>query len=206
VVGECGSGAEAIDAVRQCKPDILLLDIQMPDMDGFQVLEQLGTVSPKPVIFATAHDQYAIKAFETNALDYLLKPFDDARFGLALERAKVNIRTGNSSAGRFALRETGRVTMIEVAAIDWIEAQDYYACLHLGQKTHLMRKSLSELEMELDASAFCRIHRSTIVNVSRVAGLRLAPSGEYDVLMTSGLELRLSRTYRRRLQEMLGAD
>jgi two-component system LytT family response regulator len=206
VVGECGSGNAAVGAVRRLKPDILFLDIQMPDIDGFQVLEQLGAVSPKIVIFATAHSQYAIKAFEANALDYLLKPFDDARFAVALERAKLDLKKGNFPSGRIVLRESGRITIIEVAAVDWIEAQDYYACLHVGQKTHLMRKSLNELEMELDSSAFRRIHRSAIVNISRVTGLRLAQSGEYDVLLANGLELRLSRTYRRRLQDMLGVS
>ena len=204
VVGECGSGSSAIDAVRKLRPDIVFLDIQMPDMDGFQVLEQLGSASPGAVIFATAHDQYALKAFDANVLDYLLKPFDDTRFELALERAKANLRSGNSSARRIVLRETGRVTIIEATAIDWIEAQDYYACIHAGPKSHLLRKSLSDLELELDPAVFCRIHRSTIVNVGRVAGLRLGSGGEYDVVLSDGLELRLSRTYRQRLQAMLG--
>jgi len=205
VVGECASGAEAVQAARELKPDILILDIKLPDFDGFEVLEQLGANAPKAVVFVTAYDQYAIKAFEAHALDYLLKPFEDARFALALERAKANVRQSRPDAGRIVLRESGRITLIEVASIDWIEAQDYYACLHVGSKTHLLRKTLGEFEAELAPLTFCRVHRSAIVNIQRVTALQLDSAGEYEILLSSGQKLRLSRTYRKQLQSRLAS-
>ena len=153
IVAECGSGAEALTEIRSKKPDLVFLDVQMPECDGFDVLELLGAELPPAVIFVTAYDQYALRAFEAGALDYLLKPFDNARFDRALARAKERIAHANSAAkkaDRFAIKSTGQVSFVNIAEIDWIEAADYYACLHVGAKSHLLRRSMAELEEDLD--------------------------------------------------------
>lgn len=204
VVGECGSGVEAVEKIRALRPELVFLDVQMPGCDGFDVLEQLGAATPKAVVFVTAFDRYALKAFEAEALDYLLKPFDDARFHRALERAKAAVRDRKPRQAPLMIKSAGRVTMLRIEEIDWIEAADYYACLHSAGKTHLIRKSLAELEEDLDGSLFCRIHRSTIVNLERVAGLELDTNGDYEVVLRDGARLRLSRTYRETLQSKLG--
>jgi len=207
IVGECGSGAEALAQIRRAKPDLVFLDVQMPECDGFDVLELLGKDLPPAVVFVTAYDQYALRAFEAGALDYLLKPFDNTQFARALGRAKERIAHGRNSlrtVERLAVKSAGRICFLKLSEIDWIEAADYYACLQVGTKTHLLRRSLSELERELDRTVFCRIHRSTIVNLDRVRGLRLSEDGEYQVLLENGARLRLSRRYRKQLQSRLG--
>jgi two-component system, LytTR family, response regulator len=206
IVGECGSGAEALNAIRSTKPDVVFLDVQMPECDGFDVLELLGADMPPAIVFVTAYDAYALRAFDAGALDYLLKPFDDARFGVALDRAKSRVaqsRTAPRVRDTLAVKSIGGVAFLKLADIDWIEAADYYSRLHVGAKTHLLRRSLADLERELDESVFCRIHRSTIVKLDRVAGLKLNESGEYDVLLSNGTNHRLSRSYRKRLQSLL---
>jgi two-component system LytT family response regulator len=203
VVGECGSGTEAVTAIRQLRPELVFLDVQMPGCDGFDVLEQLGAVVPKAVIFVTAYDRYALKAFEAGALDYLLKPFDDARFTRALERAKAMVRGRMVQPRRLIVKSAGRVVIVKTDEIDWIEAADYYACLHVSQRTHLLRRSLGELEEELDSAMFCRIHRSAIVNLERVKEMKLDANGEYEVFLRDGTRLRLSRSYREQLQSRL---
>lgn len=208
IVGECGSGMEALAEIRNSRPDLVFLDVQMPECDGFDVLEMLGGDLPV-VVFVTAYDQYALRAFEAGALDYLLKPFDNARFERALGRAKdrARERVAHSNPPRtttgFAVKSAGQVAFLKIAEIDWIEAADYYSCLHVGAKTHLLRRSMAELDQELDQAVFCRIHRSTIVKLDRVRGLKLNQSGEYDVLLDNGVKLRLSRRYRTRLQSCL---
>jgi two-component system LytT family response regulator len=207
IVCECGSGAEATIAIRSLKPDLVFLDVQMPECDGFDVLELLGKDLPSAVVFVTAYDQYALRAFAAGALDYLLKPFDNARFDVALDRAKQRITRGKDlprKLERLAIKSTGRVSFIKISEIDWIEAADYYACLHVGPRTHLLRRIMSELEQDLDPATFCRIHRSTIVNCDRVRGLKLSEDGEYEVLLENGTSLRLSRRYRKQLQSRLG--
>jgi two-component system LytT family response regulator len=212
LVCECGSGMEALAEIRSMKPDLLFLDVQMPECDGFDVLELLGGDLPPAVVFVTAYDQYALRAFEAGALDYLLKPFDNARFERALGRAKQRIAQGQDlkrkdlprKIERLAIKSAGQVCFLKVSEIDWIEAADYYACLHVGGKTHLLRRSMSELDQELDQTVFCRVHRSTIVNLDRVRGLRLSEDGEYEVLLGDGTRLRLSRRYRKQLQSRLG--
>jgi two-component system, LytTR family, response regulator len=207
IVAECGSGAEALEKIRSAMPDLLFLDVQMPECDGFDVLELLGKDLPPAIVFVTAYDQYALRAFEAGALDYLLKPFDNSRFGRALERAKEKIFRAHGNPKkleRLAIKGIGQVAFVKVSEIDWIEAADYYACLHVGAKTHLLRRSMAELEVELDPAIFCRVHRSTIVNLERVRGLKLSEDGEYDVLLESGARLRLSRRYRKQLQLRLG--
>jgi two-component system LytT family response regulator len=207
IVGECSSGMEALAEIRRQRPDLVFLDVQMPECDGFDVLEMLGGGAPPAIVFVTAYDQYALRAFEAGALDYVLKPFDDARFELALTRAKERIGLGrvqSRKVERLAIKSAGQVSFLKISEIDWIEAADYYASLHVGAKTHLLRRSMAELEQELDQAAFCRIHRSTIVNLERVQGMRVNEDGEYDVLLDSGAKLRMSRRYRKELQARLG--
>lgn len=207
IVTECGSGMEALLEIRKLMPDLVFLDVEMPECDGFDVLEMLGGDLPPAVIFVTAYDKYALRAFEAGALDYLLKPFDNARFERALDRAKERIVQGKSSARtreRLAVKSAGELTFLNISEIDWIEAADYYSCLHVGAKSHLLRRSMAELDQELDQSSFCRIHRSTIVRLDRVRGLKLNENGEHDVLLHNGTRLRLSRRYRKQLQSRLG--
>lgn len=206
IVGECGSGTEAIEAVRVRKPGLLFLDVQMPGCDGFEVLERLGRDAPAAVVFVTAYDKYAIQAFEMEALDYLLKPFDDARFFRALARAKAHLhRQTPEPPGlqRLIVRSAGRVVFLQTAEVDWIEAADYYACLHVGIRTHLVRRSMSDLERDLDPKMFCRTHRSSIVNIARVRELRSDSNGEYEVALQDGTKLKVSRSYRQQLQQRM---
>jgi len=152
MVSECGSGVEALAEIRSRKPDLVFLDVQMPECDGFDVLEMLGGDLPPAVVFVTAYDQYALRAFEAGALDYLLKPFDNARFERALGRAKERIRHGKEQPKkmeRLAIKNAGQVSFLKISEIDWIEAADYYACLHLGPKSHLLRRRIADLEQEL---------------------------------------------------------
>ena len=211
IVSECGSGAEALVEIRGARPDLVFLDVQMPECDGFDVLEMLGKDLPPAIVFVTAYDHYALRAFEAGALDYLLKPFDNARFDRALDRAKQRLVSSKNKDTptqfeRLAIKSVGQVAFVKVSEIDWIEAADYYACLHVGPKTHLLRRSMAELEQELDPAVFSRIHRSTIVNLERVRGLKLGEDGEYDVLLEDGARLRLSQRYRKQLQSRLGMD
>jgi two-component system LytT family response regulator len=206
IVGECGSGAEALSEIRVANPDLLFLDVQMPECDGFDVLELLGNDLPPAIVFVTGYDQYALRAFEAGALDYLLKPFDNPRFELALSRAKQRIRLGrdHQRLERVAIKNAGQVCFVKISEIDWIEAADYYACLHVGPKSHLLRRSLSDLEQDLDPNVFCRVHRSSIVNLEQVRGLKLGEDGEYEVQLDNGATVRLSRRYRKHLQARLG--
>ena len=209
IVGECGSGVDAPALIRSAKPDLVFLDVQMPECDGFDVLELLGNDVPPAIVFVTAYDQYALRAFEAGALDYLLKPFDNARFDLALDRAKQKIKLGKDlprKLDRLVIKSAGRVSFLRTSEIDWIEAADYYACLHVGQRTHMLRRSISELEQDLDPAIFCRIHRSTIVNLDRIHGLKLNEDGEYEVLLENGTKLRLSRSHRKQLQSRMGVS
>ena len=207
IVGECGSGVDAPEEIRRAKPELLFLDIQMPECDGFDVLASLGKHVPPAVVFVTAYDQYALRAFEAGALDYLLKPFHTARFEQALDRAKQKIAAAKDQPNRLerlVIKSAGEVVFVSLTEIDWIEAADYYAALHVGAKTHLLRRSISELEQDLDADVFCRVHRSSIVNLERVQGLRLGEDGEYRVVIRNGTEVRLSRRYRKQVQARLG--
>jgi two-component system, LytTR family, response regulator len=206
IVSECGSGADAPNEIRRTKPDLLFLDVQMPEYDGFDVLELLGKDVPPALVFVTAYDQYALRAFDAGALDYLLKPFDNARFERTLTRAKQKIARDKIQPQRLeflTVKNASQVTFVRLPEIDWIEASDYYAGLHVGEKVHLLRRSINELEQDLDPALFCRIHRSSIVNLDRVRGLKLNREGEYDVLLEGGVSLRLSRRYRKQLQSRL---
>jgi two-component system LytT family response regulator len=208
IVAESGSGLEALEEIRRTKPDLVFLDVQMPECDGFDVLEMLGRDVPPAVIFVTAYDEYALRAFEAGALDYLLKPFDDARFERALSRALDKIQRSRPApkSGRLTVKSAGQMLFVQAADIDWIEAADYYACLHVGARTHLLRRSMSELEQDLDPNVFCRIHRSAIVNLARVCALQSNRNGEYEVLLDNGNALPVSRRYRRQLQSAVTAN
>jgi two-component system LytT family response regulator len=205
---ECGSGSEALETLRREKTDLLYLDVQMPECDGFDVIELLGRDVPPAVIFVTAYDEYALRAFEAGVLDYLLKPFDDTRFNVALARAKEKLshvqQRSSRLAERLIVKNAGQVWFVRVLDIDWIEAADYYVCLHIGGKSHLLRRSLADLEESLAPQSFCRIHRSTMVNLSRVSGIEFDATGAYQVLLQDGVRLKLSRRYRQELEARLG--
>jgi len=207
-ITECDSGLDAIETIRRLKPDLLFLDVQMPECDGFDVLEFLGADAPNAIIFVTAYDQYALRAIEVGALDYLLKPFDDAGFMRALGRAKEKIAHNaplRQKLRRLVVKSRGQLLFVDVSTIDWIEAASYYACVHVGGDTHVIRRTLSELENDLGEETFVRIHRSTIVNLNRVRGLELQSSGEYAVALDSGVQLPLSRSYKKALRDRLMA-
>ena len=227
IVAESASGAETVAAIRSTSPDLVFLDVQMPDLDGFGVVAEIGPELMPTVVFVTAYDQYALRAFEACALDYLLKPFDDERFARSLDRAREEVRRSRldglcgklrtllaevpphpgapqeSSADRLVIRSAGRVLLIETADVDWIEGAGSYVRLHVGTRSHLLRQTLSRLESLLDRDRFLRIHRSTMVNLKRVRELRPRSHGESTVVLRDGTELKLSRTYRDRLARLL---
>ncbi|MGH9774444.1 MAG: LytR/AlgR family response regulator transcription factor [Candidatus Acidiferrales bacterium] len=223
IAGECGSGLEALEAIEQAKPDLVFLDVQMPEMDGFEVLSALESEQMPVVIFVTAYDKYAVRAFEVHALDYLLKSFDRDRFEAALRRAKSEIaqRQGTRIDPRLTallddlqrqkkilirlvVRSGGRISFLRAEEIDWIEAADNYALLHAGRDKHLVRETMSSLADRLDPEKFQRIHRSTIVNLDRVRELEPLFHGDYLVRLRDGTELTLSRNYREKLERPLG--
>ena len=206
LVGECGSGKEALAEIGKKKPELVFLDVQMPECDGFDVLERLGSRVPPALVFVTAYDQYALKAFEAGALDYLLKPFTRARFEKALVRAKERIaqrRNGNGKIERLAIKSAGEVVFLNVGDIDWVEAADYYVCLHAGARTHMLRRSMAEIEEEWQTAGFRRIHRSAIVNLARVSKVENGTDGGAEVVLKDGTRLGLSRRYRKELQQGL---
>ncbi|MEW6305400.1 MAG: LytTR family DNA-binding domain-containing protein [Verrucomicrobiota bacterium] len=225
VIGECRDGAEALREIQRQQPDLLFLDMEMPEMDGLTLLSRLE-VNPFPVVvFVTAHAKFALKAFEVNALDYLLKPFDRSRFQKALARAREQLQLRKSGqltaqmaellAGvkeegkplrRLAVKTGGRVVLVRVEEIDWIEATDNYVNLHCGEKSHLLRETMASLEGKLDPAMFLRISRSAIVNVDRVKEMQPLFHGEYAVILEDGTRLTLSRTYREKLNQLLGKE
>lgn len=222
VAAEFESSEQALEYLAASDADILFLDIQMPGMDGFALLEALPVDRIPVVIFVTAYDEYALRAFEVHAVDYLLKPFDQARFEKTLERARQRLLSETSrqdqlahflnefqsrhrEPARFAIKAPGRMYFIRQDEIDWIEAADNYVNLHSGAETHLIRETMNALEQRLDPTRFLRIHRSTIVNADRIKELRPWFHGEYIVLLRNGTELTLSRTYRERILQALGS-
>jgi two-component system LytT family response regulator len=223
LVASCGSGPETVEAVQRHTPDLLFLDVQMPGLDGFGVLEALGPSTPRAVIFVTAFDTYAIQAFEASALDYLLKPFDAERLHRAFLRAEMRLRQTDAegapaqllqlldglnrqrvTAERLAIRADGRVYFVRVPDIDWIETAGNYVRLHTGKTTHLLRESLASLEGRLDAGRFLRIHRTTIANLERLKELQPWFSGEFIAILQDGTKLKVSRGYRDRVAKWLG--
>jgi two-component system LytT family response regulator len=223
LVGECADGDEAVAAVRERQPDLVFLDVQMPGRNGFGVLEALAPYAPPAVVFVTAHDRYALKAFDVHALDYLLKPFDRPRFRKALERARAqlrrepgpgvnerllallaDVREARPPLERLVVKSAGRVSFVRTDEIDWIEAAGNYLRLHVGGDTPLLRETMNSLEARLDGRRFVRIHRSTIVNIERIRELQPSFHGDYAVRLRDGTELTLSRGYRDKVQAALG--
>ncbi len=225
IVGECGNGLEAIEAIRHRQPSLVFLDVQMPELDGFGVIERLRGQRMPAVVFVTAHDQFAVQAFEVYALDYLLKPFDSERFQKTLERVRERLRTRSDIdlnerisqlladlpgtqklPDRLAIKTAGRLILLRIADIDWIEAADNYVSLHLGSESHLHRETMSALESRLPVDRFIRISRSAIVNVEKIKELQPLFHGEYAVILRNGTRLTLSRSYRDRLQRLIGNE
>ena len=212
VMGE-GTGSDAAALIARTRPDILFLDIQMPEVDGFAVMQQVGPETVPAVIFVTAYDQYAVRAFEVHALDYLLKPFDDQRFFTALGRAKESVgarRRGEAdnriaellkdhdrSRTRFLIPGREKTIVVDAAQIDWIEASDYYVTLHAGAASHLLRQTMDEIEKQLDRRQFFRVHRSAIVNVDRVREIHPLFRGDCALVLADGRRIKLSRSRRK---------
>ena len=220
VVGEC-SGVDGAVTVERTQPDLLFLDVQMPEVDGFDLLEEVGIDRAPTVIFVTAYSEYALRAFEVHAIDYLLKPVSDERFARALARAKEQAenrrRGGPAEAGvgallrersrqtrRILVRDRDRTRIIDVDTIDWIEAADYYAMIHAGGESHLLRETMNELEQRLDPTRFFRAHRSAIVNVDRVREVASSLRGDRVLVLSNGTRVRLSRTRREAFERLLG--
>jgi two-component system LytT family response regulator len=242
IVGQCASGRDALRAIREQHPDVVFLDIQMPGLSGFDVLAELQEHELPIIVFVTAYDVYAIRAFEARAIDYLLKPVEDDRLAAALQhvrQAAANRAAANErdqliellatirGSGNFAGAEpgsqseptgalagtatqaclpirTGReVVRVPIASIDWIDAAGDYLCVHAAGQTHILRGTMKEMEEVLDAALFQRVHRSSIVNLNRVASLRAHMNGEYFLKLTGGQELKLSRSYRDKLEHFL---
>ena len=222
VVGDAGDGREAVDLLRRVRPAVAFLDIQMPGLNGFDVLAQLRGSECPHVIFTTAYDKYALRAFEVHASDYLLKPFDPERFAQALDRVRARLR--EKSAGdvrerlaglleavakrqryrsRIGVRAGNQLQVVPVTRIDWIEAAGNYVELHVGRETHLVRESLAGMVDRLDPRCFARIHRSVVVNVDRVRTVRPWSHNDYQVVLADGAELRLSRRYRDNLFDLI---
>lgn len=202
VVGQCASADEALAALATLAPDLVFLDIEMPECDGFELLERLGPVAPFAIVFVTAHRQFALRAFEVGALDYLLKPYDDARFTKVLERVRERLRIPGETR-RFIIKQGGTLDVVRYGDIDWVEASDYYSTLHAAGRAHMLRRSLAELETLLAPHGFQRIHRSAIVNIERVRALEIREDGEYDVVLDGAPRLRMSRRYRKTVMEKL---
>ena len=225
VIAECANGRDAIESLVASPPDLLFLDVQMPEIDGFDVLHALGVGRVPVVIFVTAYDQFALRAFEAHALDYLLKPFDDERFAAALQRARERIherqgggldarlravleevRGGRGWLQRLVVPTGHRSIFIRTEDIDWIEAERNYIRLHVRGRSHLLRENLGRIEGSLDPAKFCRIHRSTIVNIDRIQAVESLFRGEYLVVLHDGTKLTSGRSYRRNLHAIMGKD
>lgn len=200
IVGECGGGAEAVAAIQELRPDLVFLDVQMPEVDGFAVVEQVGADAMPPVVFVTAHDAHALAAFDAQALDYLLKPIDDERFARMLARARRRVAQRDA---RLLIRDRGRVTFLDMADLDWVEARGDYVKLHAGGAGHLARQTMAELARTLDPARFVRIHRSTIVNLERVTSLTCAGGREWTAHLRDGTRLKVSRHLREALEQRL---
>ncbi len=224
IVGECADGFAAVAAVGTHAPDLLFLDVQMPGKDGFAVLEEIAGPNAPLVIFLTAYDQYAVRAFEACALDYLLKPFDEERFEKALGRAKAQLKRADEPSGpestatiieakepreqapleRVVVKTGGRIFFLKTCEVDWIEAYGNYVRLHVGATAYLLREPISSLEAQIDPARFLRIHRSALVNIERIREMQPMFHGQYVVILHDGTRLTLSRRYRSKLQKSLG--
>jgi two-component system LytT family response regulator len=222
IIGECGSGEEAVRRIEADEPDLVFLDVQMPGLDGFGVLEAIGEAALPAVVFVTAYDQFALRAFEAHALDYLLKPFEAERFDKALERVRAQLRARSthtmeerlralvaslSGRARFlermVARTGGRILILRVTDVDWIEAAANYVRVHIGAKHYLVRETMTHLENRLDPDKFLRIHRSIIVRKDRIKELEPLFQGDYSIILVDGTRLTSSRGYRERIQSFL---
>lgn len=222
VIGVCANGEEAIEAIESKKPDVVFLDVQMPEIDGFQVLESLDPKHMPTVIFVTAYDQYALRAFDIHAVDYLLKPVDAERFAQSLDRARKRLETKLTNGTdkhlkslleelkskdrkleRLVVKTGGKIFFLRTEEIDWIEAAGDYVKIHLNATEHIIRERISELESKLDPSHFLRIHRSTIVNIDRIKEMQPMFYGDYVVILRNGTQLNLSRTYREKIAKLM---
>ena len=223
LIGECSDGQQAVNAINSQQPDLVFLDVQMPAVDGFRVIEQVGPEKMPAVVFVTAYAEYAVRAFEVHALDYLLKPFGRERFQQTLQHARSHVerrRAGDlgkrlmalvqdikpepQKLDRLVVKSGGRVFFLRTEDIVWIEAAGNYVRLHLGEDSHLFRETMNGIEARLDPQRFVRIHRSRIVNSDRIKELQPWFNGEYVVVLQNGTRLTLSRGYREKLQERLG--
>jgi two-component system LytT family response regulator len=223
VIGQSRDGEEATHAIQEHSPDLVFLDVQMPQMNGFEVIDAIGPERMPLVVFVTAYDQHALKAFQVRALDYLLKPFDRERFSEALQRARSQIerqetgdlgrrllalvkdlRKDQPRSERLVVKSGGRLFFLRTDEIDWIEAAGNYVRLHVGNTSHLLRETMNALEGRLDPEKFFRVHRSRIVNMERIQELQPWLNGEYAVVLRNGTRVTLSRGYREKLQERLG--
>ena len=218
--GECADGAAAVQAITTDCPDLVFLDVQMPELDGFGVLRTIDPAPRPAIVFVTAFDRYALRAFDVHAIDYLLKPFTPERFRLALDRARERIGRAAVDPGlvtlaaalrrqprypsRVPVRAGGRIVMVDLSTVDWIEAADNYVRLHAGRREFLLREPLAGLEKRLDPDRFARIHRSAIVQVDRIRELHPASHGDMDVILMDGTVLTLSRTWRHHLRGVFG--
>src|SRR5262245_12818310 len=220
-VHEAKNGREAVMAIRERRPDLVFLDVQMPEMDGFGVIREIGAANMPAIVFVTAHDEYALRAFEINAIDYLLKPVTEDRFSIALGRAKARLAvTPADEAGRqilglletilsprsfvrrLAVRSAGKIVFVDASDIDWIQAAENYVELHVGPASHLLHVPLTVLEKSLDPERFLRIHRSIVVQLARIQSLQPALHGEYVVTLKSGQQFHSGRTYSERLRSL----
>jgi two-component system LytT family response regulator len=221
IISECRNGREAVEAIETQSPDLVFLDVQMPELDGFGVLDAVGVERMPAVIFVTAYDRYALKAFEVHALDYLLKPFDDERFARAIQRVRRQIerqsiddlsrrlqgllddmQSARKYVERLVIKSAGRIFFLSVGEIDWIEAADNYVRLHAGRESHLLRETMNNLEKKLDPDQFLRVHRSRIVNARKIKELQPLFRGEYDIRLQDGTRLESGRGYRDRIQKL----
>ena len=217
VVGECCDAFEAAPAIRELHPDLVFLDVQMPEKDGFQLIEEIGVEKMPLVIFVTAFDEYALRAFQVHAFDYLLKPFDETRFSATLERARKQIANGqlpdfhqmmafieewksrNRYLQRIMVKEHGRLTFLSATDIDWIQAEGNYVRIHSGKSSYLLRETIQRMETQMDPLKFLRIHRSTIVRLDQIREIQQLFHHAYRVILNDGMALRLSRSYRNKL-------
>ena len=221
IISECRDGREAVVVIEEQEPDLVFLDVQMPELGGFDVVAAIGVQRMPAVIFVTAYDKYALRAFEVHALDYLLKPLDGDRFSSALQRARLQIerksvhdlsrrlqnllddlKPAQKYTERLVIKSAGRIFFLDVAEIIWIEAADNYVRLHAGRESHLLRETMSSLEKRLDPDQFVRIHRSRIINIRQLKQLQPLFRGEYDIMLRDGTRLESGRGYRDRLQKL----
>ncbi len=221
LLGELADGRTAVEAIRARRPDLVFLDVNIPELNGFGVIEEIGAEEMPAVIFVTAYDQFAVQAFDTHALDYILKPFDEERFQTALDRARDVLRRRDAGVlderlkdllqevrrphyvERLAVKAGGKILFLKTDDIDWIGAEGNYARLHMGNRSHLLRETMSSLEDKLDPEKFLRIHRSTIVRVDAIVELEPLFQGDYVVILRDGTRLTSSRGYRSNLQEFM---